>query len=344
MNRPNLLGSIAVGILAVAALTSGVAAECSREKLIAAADVYLAAQKAGKLDGLQKLFAADKFAYQENNKVIDITKSILTQPLDIEYNRTTADTVGCATYTQLAALTPKPYVIGTQLHYTPDMSAITMIDSIVATTGALFFNASATLGYWRKVGNACSLPPCCILALVPNLPFGDFSYLATANMGNLRVTRLTSVKQDWKLLEAAARPSRDALQKAVDGYLDLWGGPNATSAMSHLPFGNPCERVEGSRYVTPCSDVPRPARNGGKANGMRRSVVDEVMGSAQVLCSFSAVGNIPDSHEIRIENGKIRYVNTITLCAIDDGPDWGPTCLAARASRPKAASPRLLDA
>jgi len=77
---------------------------------------------------------------------------------------------------------------------------------------------------------------------------------------------------------------------------------------------------------------------------MRRSVVDEVMGSAEVLCSFSAVGNIPDSHELRIENGKIRYVNTITLCAIDDGPDWGPTCLAARASRPKTTSSKRFEA
>jgi len=63
---------------------------------------------------------------------------------------------------------------------------------------------------------------------------------------------------------------------------------------------------------------------------MRRYVIDEVTGSVDVLCSFTAVGNIPDSHELRIENGKIRYVHTITLCAIDNGPDWGPTCIAAR--------------
>jgi len=160
MDRPSLLGSIAIGILAVAALATPVAAECNREKLIAAADGYLAAQKAGKLGDLQKLIAGSNFIYQENNKVIDISKGILSQALNIEYNRTTADTVGCATYTQLAALTPKPYVIGTQLHYTPDMSAITTIDSIVATTGALFFNASATLGYWRNVSNPFSQSAC----------------------------------------------------------------------------------------------------------------------------------------------------------------------------------------
>ena len=97
--------------------------------------------------------------------------------------------------------------------------------------------------------------------------------------------------------------------------------------------------------MTPCTEgVPRGATNGGKSITLRRYVIDEVLGSADVLCSFTAVGNIPDSHELRIENGKIRYVNTITLCAVDDGPDWGPTCLAARASRPKVTSPRLFEA
>ena len=157
MNRLSLRGGIGFGILAVLSIVSTAQAECNRDKLIAAADSYLAAQKTGKLGDLQKKFATG-FTYRENNGVIDISKSIINQALDIEYNRTTADSVACATYTQLLSLTPKPYVIGTQLRYTPDMSAITMIDSIVATTGALFFNASATLGYWRKVG--WSAPTC----------------------------------------------------------------------------------------------------------------------------------------------------------------------------------------
>ena len=148
-----------MGILAVAALTSTVAAECNREKLIAAADGYLAAQTAGKPVNLQKLYPGSSIVFQENNQIVDISKSILNQALNLEYNRTTADTVGCATYTQLAALTPKPYVIGTQLHYSSNMS-LTMVDSVVATTGALFFNATATLGRWRNVNKPCSLSPC----------------------------------------------------------------------------------------------------------------------------------------------------------------------------------------
>jgi hypothetical protein len=159
----------------------------------------------------------------------------------------------------------------------------------VATTGALFFNASATLGYFQK--------------------------------------------ENWKPLEASARPSREMLQEAIDGYLDLFGGPNGATARSHLPFGSPCERVEGSRFINCTDGIPASGPTAGKANSMRRYVIDEIMGSADVLCSFTAVGNIPDSHELRIENGKIRHVHTITLCAVDDGPDWGPTCIAARAGR-----------
>jgi len=143
-------------------------------------------------------------------------------------------------------------------------------------------------------------------------------------------------QENWHALEPSARPSRATLQSAIDGYLDLFGGPNAATARSHLPFGSPCERVEGSRYINCTDGMPAGGPSGGKSVSMRRYVIDEVLGSADVLCSFTAVGNIPDSHELRIENGKVRYVHTITLCAIDDGPDWGPTCRAARAGKSKS--------
>jgi len=105
------------------------------------------------------------------------------------------------------------------------------------------------------------------------------------------------------------------------------------TAYNDVPFGEPCERIEGSSYVNPCTKgVPRPnpsssntSRPASKEITLRRYVIDEVMGSADVLCSFTSVGTIPDSHEMRIQNGKVRYVHTITLCATDDGPTWGPT-------------------
>lgn len=290
----NLKSGLTLGAVVISSHALLASAECSREALLATAEKYVAAQTSGSLSDLQTSFVTSNFTYQENNQIIAIQKGVITKPLKVEYSRHTADTVACASYTELIALTPTPYVIGTQIRHASGTGAgnttsITMIDSIAATTGALFFNASATLSHFRT--------------------------------------------ENWGPLEASARPTRKMLQDAIDGYLDLWGGPGGPTARSRLTFGRPCERTEGSRYINCTDGIPAGGPLGGKENGMRRYVIDEVTGSADVLCSFTAVGNIPDSHEVRIQNGKIRYVHTITLCAIDDGPDWGPTCLAARAGR-----------
>ena len=149
----DLNGRFTLGVLAVSAVLTSVdaATECSREALLATAEKYVAAQNSGKLDDLQKLFAAANFTYQENNKIMEIQKGVISTALKVEYSRSTADTVACASYTELVALTPTPHVIGTQIRHNLGVETITMVDSIVATTGALFFNATASLGYFQKV-------------------------------------------------------------------------------------------------------------------------------------------------------------------------------------------------
>jgi len=84
------------------------------------------------------------------------------------------------------------------------------------------------------------------------------------------------------------------------------------SAYNAVPWGTPCERVEGSSLNSPCT-VGAP--KGGSTNriNMRRYVIDQSAGSADVLCNFAAVGGVADSHEFRLENGKLRFVHTITL-------------------------------
>jgi hypothetical protein len=37
------------------------------------------------------------------------------------------------------------------------------------------------------------------------------------------------------------------------------------------------------------------------------------VGSVDILCSFDSIGNYPDSHEFRLEGGKIKYVHTVTV-------------------------------
>ncbi|KAF2271893.1 uncharacterized protein EI97DRAFT_497004 [Westerdykella ornata] len=243
-----------------------VAAECTREGLLSAAYSYLAAQSTGQLSALK--LSSTNFTYQQNNKVSDIAKGLLSQSYKIDLNRSTADTVACASYTMWISSTgSKPYVVGTQIrHHDNDTSEITMIDTIAATTGDLFFNAKKTLDYIKA--------------------------------------------EDWTtIMPASSRPSRDVLKAAGDAYLDMW---TDAKAADRIPWGTDCERVEGSMYTKPCGgSLPRGGSK--KANGMRRYVIDEEAGSVDVLCQFDSLGNMPDSHEIRIVAGKVKYVHTITV-------------------------------
>ncbi len=258
-------------LAAVVIFAAVVRAECTRESLLAAAAGYVEAQSRGVVDGLP--LSTDNFTYMLNNEAAEITGGPLVQALPIDLNRTTADTVACASYTLIISASGEtPYVIGTQLQHgdgegaDTDTSTITLIDAIAATTGDLFFNAQQTLEYVAA--------------------------------------------EDWGTLpDDGNRPSREELRRVGDAYLDMW--TDATAADS-IPWGTDCERVEGSMLTRPCgSTLPR----GGSAtrNGNRRYVIDETFGSVNVLCSFDALGSLPDSHEVRIEGGKVKYVHTVTI-------------------------------
>lgn len=246
-----------------AIMTPTQAAECTRDGLLSAANSYIAAQTIGKTDGLK---LSSNFTYQQNNKISTLATSLLTTPYKMDLNRSTADTVACASYTTWISSTgAKPYVVSTQIrHRDNDTSQIAMIDTVAATTGDLFFNAKDTLKYLSN--------------------------------------------EDWSDLSAASRPSRDLLRKVGDAYLDMWTDAKAADT---IPWGTVCERVEGSKYSTCAGSLP----HGGSAkkNGNRRYVIDEEMGSVDVLCEFSSLGAWPDSHAIRVQDGKVRYVHTVTV-------------------------------
>ncbi|OCL11745.1 hypothetical protein AOQ84DRAFT_228852 [Glonium stellatum] len=257
------IGAI-LSIVTIISFSLPVVADCSRDVLVAAADSYVAAQTNGQLGDLQNILAAN-YQYQENNKAAQVKSGVLSQALKISHRKTTADTVACASYTELISTSPKPYVIGTQLRHSSNGSTVTLIDTIAATTGSLSFNAAQTLSYIEK--------------------------------------------EDWSPIDPAKRDSRVLLQQAADAYLDMWSNASAYNA---VPWGTPCERVEGSALNQPCT-VGAPKGGSSQRNSMRRYVIDETLGSADVLCAFTAVGNVADSHEFRLENGKLRFVHTITL-------------------------------
>lgn len=115
--------------------------------------------------------------------------------------------------------------------------------------------------------------------------------------------------ENWGTLAEADRPSRELLKKVGDAYLDMWTDAKAAGS---IPWGTDCERVEGSQFTKPCG-VSLPRGGSAKNNGMRRYVIDETVGSVDVLCSFDSLGSLPDSHEIRVEGGKVKYVHTVTV-------------------------------
>ncbi|KAF4627819.1 hypothetical protein G7Y89_g10327 [Cudoniella acicularis] len=253
------LCSAVLGALAMASLSM---AQCSRDKLLLASDTYIAAQTSGKQDDLSKLFVASGFKYRQNNKSPDIKTGILSKALKIDHNRTTFDLTQCVTFTELIS-TAGPYVIGTQIRHTADGESVSLVDTIVATTGDWQFNAATTL-----------------------------KYIST---------------EDWGTLKDSDRSSRDVLQAAADAYLDMWSD---SKAIDKVPWGTPCTRTEGSMHITPSCKAGAP-NGGGSKNTDRRYVIDETVGSCDVLVAFG--GSMADSHEFRLVSGKLVLVHTITV-------------------------------
>jgi hypothetical protein len=247
-------------LAALTIFTPSYAADCTRDGLLAAAAAYVAAQTAG---STSTLTLASNFTYTENNKVVTVTSGVLSKALKIDLTRSTADVVQCASYTMIISASGKnPYVLATQIrHNSNDTTSISMIETIAATTGSLFFNASLTLSYIKA--------------------------------------------EDWSPVSASSQAltSRDALKAAGDDYLDMW---TDAKAADKIPWGTNCERVEGSRLTKPCGGS-LPHGGSTKSNDDRRYVIDETIGSVDVLCAFNSLGDYPDSHEIRIVDGKVKY-------------------------------------
>lgn len=130
---------------------------------------------------------------------------------------------------------------------------------------------------------------------------------------NPEVTLARSSAETWNILPAEARSGRATLVAAANAYFDqFFSGPNTV----YVPWGTPCNRLEGGIYSGEGS--PADSCNVGVPSGMnishRRFVVDEAMGA---VVGFVRMGpnRIPDTHLFRVENGKIRYVHTLTVCA-----------------------------
>ncbi|KAI1181158.1 hypothetical protein F4777DRAFT_4311 [Nemania sp. FL0916] len=253
---------LTITALAAALFSASGAAQCARETLIEATNKLLDAQTAGTPSTLG---APEGVVYLEQFKAADLNTGILATPLHLDFNRSLHDTVQCATYTEMVAATgtQHPYVVGTQMRFTPDGSSLLNVSSLVTDQGDWLFNATGTL-YWAS-------------------------------------------REPWDVIPEDQRDSRETIQAAADAYADIFSDKSVT-----VPWGTPCARLEGGAYTG--TGGPNDRCDVGIPNGValvnRRYVIDETIGAVDVFIDFATV---PDSHEFRIEKGKLRYVHTITV-------------------------------
>ena len=124
-----------------------------------------------------------------------------------------------------------------------------------------------------------------------------------------------SIREDWGPIPVENRDTRGTLVGAANAYLDAF----LEGRIDLVPWGFPCERVEGGAYTG--RGLPDDSCEVGVPSGVnisnRRFVVDEVIGSVVVYCTFGAGGpdggsGAPDTHLFRVENGRLRHVHTLT--------------------------------
>jgi hypothetical protein len=121
--------------------------------------------------------------------------------------------------------------------------------------------------------------------------------------------------EDWGPIPAEKRDTRGTLVAAANAYLDAF----LEARIEQVPWGFPCQRIEGGAYTG--RGKPDDSCESGVPAGVnianRRFVVDEVQGTVVAWCTFGAGGpgggsGAPDTHLFRVENGKLRYVHTLT--------------------------------
>ncbi|KAJ9161039.1 hypothetical protein NKR19_g2649 [Coniochaeta hoffmannii] len=135
---------------------------------------------------------------------------------------------------------------------------------------------------------------------------GDWAFNATG-------TLYWASKEEWSTIPEAQRDTRAAIQAAADAYCDIFSNKSVV-----VPWGRPCARLEGG--VSTGKGSPDDRCDVGIPDGVnltdRKYVIDETVGAVDVMLSFAG---IPDSHEFRVEGGKIRYVHTMTVMTARTG-------------------------
>ncbi|KAI0445074.1 hypothetical protein F4803DRAFT_202377 [Xylaria telfairii] len=262
-------------IVEVLSLTTAASAACTRELLKNATDQYLAAQTKGSSNDLSAL-AVSNLTYTENEVKMTLDRSVLTEPIKMDHNRSILDTFQCATFTEIIAATNiHQYVIGTRMEFNAD-NKISKIESVVTDRGDWAFNATG-YRYWNSLENWDPIP---------------------------------EDKQDSReVIQAAGDAYFDRFKN--ESVVIPFGIPcsrlegGASTAPLNMT-GDSCTAaglpstlvVTNRRYVV----------------DQVMGVVDIFLGFPGLDRSQSANVTMPDSHLFRVESGKIRYIHTVSSC------------------------------
>ena len=271
--------SIVLGVLAAGGLLfaagSASAQGCTREILRDTAEDYIAAQESA---DSTKLHMGLWVSYNEQMADSTLSTGVISKPLKIDFHREIFDTTSCSLFSEVVITDPAhPYVIG----------------AIIQNGGGPGVSGPDVIGSF-------------------NVVVTDKSNGWLFNPAN---TKKYSEAENWALIPAAERDSRQVIQAAADAYLDLFNDKNAK-----VPWGTPCARLEGGAYTSnaqPGSLNPTDSCNVGVPSGVpivdRTYVIDPELGAVAVLSHFGK-DKEPDFHTFRIEHGKIKYIHTITAC------------------------------
>jgi hypothetical protein len=151
-----------------------------------------------------------------------------------------------------------------------------------------------------------------------------------------------SSTEKWTPIDANKRDTRATLVAAANAYLDAF----LEGKMDLVPWGQPCNRTEGGMHTGRgnADDSCQVGVPSGVNIANRRFIVDETLGSVLAFCTFGAGSagggsGAPDAHLFRVENGKLRYVHTITHLLQANGPRGGGAGRPGGAGRGGPAGP-----
>ncbi|KAF2260633.1 hypothetical protein CC78DRAFT_472456 [Lojkania enalia] len=148
--------------------------------------------------------------------------------------------------------------------------------------------------------------------------------------------------ETWDPIPESERDTREVIKAAGDAYFDRFANANAS-----VPWGTPCARLEGGAYTdsrntsTNTCDLGLPSTIHVTD---RRYVVDVEMGAVGIYVGFPGLDRAdpnpsPDSHLFRVEEGKLRYIHTLSTCEGHPGCGLNETFVPGTR---RVASPRLI--